>query len=164
LLFRIIVNFVKESDLTVIKEIESVSDPTEYSIVDCILNGEDDIVPVCRQTSGYVLNKKSNNVYGFIGSGEGEDVTNRLNGGSECNDKNIGKYIKSGSDYFICIDGKNVKFEKEESKFMIMGGSAAENTPFTEDEESVLIKRGSYYVIRDKFTVQNDDGKFSFIK
>jgi len=137
--------------------------PSNYIIVDCIENNQK---IGCRQTSGYVLNGKHNNIYGFIGLDVGVDVTYSHNGGSNCVGTNIGKYIKTGNSpnnkYYVCISGGEVEFKKSNAKFVIMNGSAVEGTPFNDNEVIVTIKQGSYYVVRDKF--DDTGGKYYYFK
>ena len=45
-----------------------------------------------------------------------------------------------------------------DEKLFVMKDSAVEGTPFSDKEVVIKIKRGGYYVVRDKFTEDITDG------
>ena len=113
-----------------------------YSIYDC-KDGK------CKQTSGYI--KSNDDVIAFIGEGsEGHATTITLKSDNSCVNGENGKVLKDKTG--ICYaTGKTILFENSESRYIILKGKAVARTPFEDNVNSVVIKLGAVYIVRDQF-------------
>ena len=114
----------------------------KYYIYDC----EDG---KCRQTSGYI--KSVDDVIAFIGEGSGGHAAPVIvEDDGICAEEEIGqvKFAKDG----ICYDSnKDILFDSEVPRYIMLKGKAVDRTPFNDNVNSVVMKRGAAYIVRDKF-------------
>jgi len=104
----------------------------------------------CKQTSGYI--KSGVDVIAFIGEGSGGHAAPAQTqaAGTDCSGDEIGQ-VKFALDG-ICYDSnKDILFDSEVQRYIMLKGKAVDRTPFNDNVNSVVIKRGEAYIVRDKF-------------
>ena len=132
----------------------------QYKLFDCQEGN-------CRQTQGYVIKEKGS-IYAFVGKNFGETIVgnpeisvnenNPIDATKQCGSSYYGKvyayYMNDpNSLYGICIDdeyGIDIG-ENKKDKFLMLKGTAAAETPFEDESNDIVIKRGVGYIARDQF-------------
>ena len=103
----------------------------------------------CRQTSGYI--KSVSDVIAFIGEGSGGHAAPAIvESESSCTTNKIGQVTNSKDG--ICYSAtEKILFASGEPRYIMLKGKAVDITPFNDNVNSVVIKRGTAYIVRDKF-------------
>jgi len=158
---------ITENPLTIERrdneEVITISEDQKFLLMDCIKKeSEGNEVTDCKQTQGYLLSEDRKTVYKFIGEEIGvpanDEIDSSINSDDDCKtypENNIGKIGKLGnSDVIenICIGNKRrLAFGDDNNKYLVLKGEALAGTPFEDAENSVALKVGPNYIIKDQF-------------
>jgi len=115
--------------------------PSNYAVVDCN-DGN------CVQTQGYVVNK--GNAYAFIEKKFGAKVDETLMV-STCSADKVGKLLSDFSGVCISSESSVMGFNADGAEYIMMKGSAVDDTPFEDIYNNLPVKRAANYIIRDYF-------------